>query len=157
MKKIIQLLILGILAFGLAACGTTGSTGGDTTTGGTGGDGGVSGRILDKDLLSKKRVHFEYNSAEIDDESRRIIEAHANHLNGKSIRIRLEGHCDERGTREYNLSLGERRANAVAKIMRALGVKSSRIKKVSFGEEKPLRNAHNEAAWSMNRRVEIKY
>ncbi|HEX20154.1 MAG TPA: peptidoglycan-associated lipoprotein Pal [Acidiferrobacteraceae bacterium] len=157
MKKITQLLILGILAFGLAACGTTGSTGGDTTTGGTGGDSGVSGRSLDKDLLSRKLIHFEYNSAEIDDESRRIIEAHANHLNGKSIRIRLEGHADERGTREYNLSLGERRANAVAKIMRALGVEGSRIKKVSFGEEKPLRKGHNEAAWSMNRRVEIAY
>jgi len=157
MKKIIQLFIIGVLAFGLAACGTSGGTNGGTSTGGTGGDSGVSGSTLDKDLLSKKRVHFEYNSAEIDDESRRIIEAHANHLKGKSIRVRLEGHCDERGTREYNLSLGERRANSVAKIMRALGVKSSRLKKVSFGEEKPLRNGHNEAAWSMNRRVEIAY
>ena len=154
-----QYSFIAILAIGLTACGTTGGTSGTTgTTASTGTNGDVSGKGLsEKDLLAIKRVHFKFDSSEIDDRSRRIIEAHANHLSGKSVRIRLEGHCDERGTREYNLALGERRSQAVARVMRALGVKSSRIKKVSYGEEKPLDDGHNEAAWGKNRRVEIMY
>jgi len=69
----------------------------------------------------------------------------------------LEGHTDERGTREYNLALGERRAKAVERMMKVLGVSSDRIKTVSYGEEKPIAMDHNEAAWALNRRVEIIY
>jgi peptidoglycan-associated lipoprotein len=108
------------------------------------------------DLLAKKRVHFAFDSSNIDDESRAVIEAHAAHLNANpSLKVKLEGHCDERGTREYNLALGERRAKAVERLMRVMGVAANRITTTSYGEEKPLDPEHNESAWRMNRRVEI--
>ena len=73
-----------------------------------------------------------------------------------SARIRIEGHCDERGTREYNLALGEKRANAVSELLRVNGVASSKITTVSYGEEKPIALGSNEASWTKNRRAEIK-
>lgn len=110
------------------------------------------------ELLAKRRVYFAFDSSSIDDESRAIIEAHAAHLAANAaIKVRLEGNCDERGTREYNLALGERRAQAVERILRALGVGAERITPVSYGEEKPVALDHNESAWRQNRRVEIVY
>jgi len=109
-------------------------------------------------LLGKTRVYFEFDSSAVDDEGRAIVEAHAAHLaNNPGIRVTLEGHADERGTREYNLALGERRAQAVQKLMGALGVGGNRVTTVSFGEEKPVDPDHNESAWRQNRRVEIVY
>jgi len=103
-------------------------------------------------------VHFEFDSAALDDENRRIVEAHARYLVANpNLRVTLEGHCDERGTREYNLALGERRAQSVARVMRVLGVASNRLTLRSYGEEKPLDPGHNESAWALNRRVEIVY
>jgi peptidoglycan-associated lipoprotein len=122
---------------------------------------GVEGQEMaskQAELLAQRRVYFEFDSSNIDDESRAIIEAHANNLVANpSIKVRLEGNCDERGTREYNLALGERRAKAVAELMRALGVASDRITTVSYGEEKPVALEHNESAWRQNRRVDIVY
>jgi peptidoglycan-associated lipoprotein len=110
------------------------------------------------ELLAQKRVHFAFDSSAIDSEARAIIEAHAAHLVANpGINVQLEGNCDERGTREYNLALGERRAQAVAKMMEVLGVAKSRIKTVSYGEEKPLCQEHNESCWRQNRRVDIVY
>ena len=110
------------------------------------------------ELLAQHRVHFAFDSSTIDDDARAIIEAHAaNLVANPSINVTLEGNCDERGTREYNLALGERRAQAVEKMMKVLGVASSRIKTVSYGEEKPLCQEHNESCWRENRRVEIVY
>jgi len=110
------------------------------------------------DPLTRRRVHFEFDSATIDEESRIIIEAHSLYLvDNPSIRVVLEGHTDERGTREYNLGLGERRSHAVARLMQALGVNSNRIQSVSYGEERPLSLGSNEDAWALNRRVEIIY
>jgi len=110
------------------------------------------------ELLAQKRVHFAFDSSAIDDEARAIIEAHAAHLAANpDIKIQLEGNCDERGTREYNLALGERRAQAVEQMMKVLGVAGSRIKTVSYGEEKPLCQEHNESCWRQNRRVDIVY
>jgi peptidoglycan-associated lipoprotein len=111
-----------------------------------------------EELLSKRHVHFAFDSSAIDDESRAIIEAHAAYLAANpQIKVRLEGHCDERGTREYNLALGERRAQSVDRLMKLLGVAGSRIANHSYGEEKPLDPEHNESAWRLNRRVEIIY
>ena len=73
------------------------------------------------------------------------------------MRVRLEGHADERGTREYNLALGERRANAVRAYLVARGASRSQIEVVSYGEEKPANSSHNESSWAQNRRVEIVY
>ena len=110
------------------------------------------------ELLAQKRVHFVFDSSTIDDEARAIIEAHASHLVANSqLKVTLEGHCDERGTREYNLALGERRAQAVERMMKVLGVAGSRIKTVSYGEEKPLCQEHDESCWRQNRRAEIGY
>ncbi len=110
------------------------------------------------ELLSQRRVHFAFDSSTIDDEARAIIEAHAAHLVANpQIKVTLEGNCDERGTREYNLALGERRAQSVERMMKVLGVAGDRIKTVSYGEEKPLCAEHNESCWRQNRRAEIVY
>jgi peptidoglycan-associated lipoprotein len=110
------------------------------------------------DLESQRRVYFEFDSTSVDDQNRAIIEAHANYLaNNAGVRVTLEGHADERGTREYNLALGERRAKAVAELMQAYGVSADRISTTSYGEEKPVALGHNESAWRLNRRVEIIY
>lgn len=110
------------------------------------------------ELLAQKRVHFAFDSSTIDDEARAIIEAHSAYLvTNSQIKVTLEGNCDERGTREYNLALGERRAQAVERMMKVLGVAGSRIKTVSYGEEKPLCQEHDESCWRQNRRAEIGY
>lgn len=110
------------------------------------------------ELLSQRRVHFAFDSSSIDDEARAIIEAHAAHLVANSqLKLTLEGNGDERGTREYNLALGERRAQSVEKMMKVLGVAGNRIKTVSYGEEKALCQEHNESCWRQNRRAEIGY
>jgi peptidoglycan-associated lipoprotein len=114
--------------------------------------------VRQAELLAKTRVYFAFDSSAIDDESRAIIEAHASYLAANpGITLTLEGHADERGTREYNLALGERRAQAVEKLVRVLGVDGKRITTVSFGEEKPVDPTHNESAWRQNRRAEILY
>jgi len=110
------------------------------------------------ELLAQRRVYFAFDSSTIDDEARAVIEAHAaNLVANPQIKLSLEGNCDERGTREYNLALGERRAQAVERMMKVLGVAGNRIKTVSYGEEKPLCQEHNESCWRQNRRAEIAY
>lgn len=110
------------------------------------------------ELLAQRRVYFAFDSSTIDDEARAIIEAHAaNLVANRQISLTLDGNCDERGSREYNLALGERRAQAVEKMMKVLGVSGNRIKTVSYGEEKPVCQEHNESCWRQNRRAEIVY
>lgn len=162
------LSLLGLTALALVACGGSeatkpaGDTGAGTDASGTGTQEGVSGKSLDSkaraDLLGKRRVYFAFDSSAVDDENRAIVEAHAAHLAAnKGIKVVFEGHADERGSREYNLALGERRAQAVERMVRLLGIGADRVKVVSYGEEKPVANDHNEAAWALNRRVEIIY
>jgi len=136
-----------------------GSTGTQALGGGSEAKGGaLGGTAADADLLAKRRVHFEFDSSALDAENRQIVEAHARYLAAHpNLKVTLEGHADERGTREYNLALGERRAQAVDKVMRVLGVKASNLTDTSYGEEKPLAPEHNESAWALNRRVEIIY
>jgi peptidoglycan-associated lipoprotein len=108
--------------------------------------------------LSVRIIYFEYNSNEIRSEYRSTIEAHANYLSqNPSTTITLEGHADERGSREYNLALGESRALAVKQQMLILGASSSQIRLVSYGEERPAVDGHDESSWQQNRRVEIIY
>jgi peptidoglycan-associated lipoprotein len=110
------------------------------------------------DLLSKKVVYFDFDSSSINDEDSAIIKAHAGYLSQHpDIKITLEGHTDERGTREYNIGLGERRANAVKQMMLLSGVSAQQIATVSYGEERPAALGHDESAWHLNRRVEIVY
>lgn len=107
---------------------------------------------------AKRLVYFPYDSASVDDEGRGIIETHARYLKSNpGKQVRLEGHADERGTPEYNLALGERRAQSVERMLRLLGVDGNRIATRSWGEEKPASFGHDESAWRQNRRVEIIY
>ncbi len=111
-----------------------------------------------KSLLAKRTVYFDFDRAEIKPEAREIIEAHAKQLAANpNMRVVLEGHCDERGTREYNLGLGERRARAVQRVMSLMGVSNRQLELVSYGEERPAAMGHDESAWSLNRRVEFVY
>lgn len=112
---------------------------------------------INGDPLQYKVLYFEYNSSAIDERSTIIATRHAQYLGSNGgARVNLEGHADERGTRDYNLALGERRAQTVAQLMSSAGANST-IQTISYGEERPVDTAHNEAAWKSNRRVEIKY
>ncbi len=100
--------------------------------------------------------YFGFDSSLLTDESRAQVDAHITALLGNNDSVRLEGHTDERGTREYNLALGERRANAVRDYMVANGVPSYRIETISYGEENPVAYGSGETNWQQNRRVELK-
>jgi peptidoglycan-associated lipoprotein len=108
--------------------------------------------------LSKHTVYFDFDKSDIHPEDRDIISAHAKYLvEHPNVKVVLEGHTDERGTREYNIALGERRAKAVSQFMQLQGVAKSQIDVVSFGKERPVALGHDEASWRLNRRVEITY
>jgi len=99
------------------------------------------------------RVFFAYDKADLSADARRTLERQAAWLRQwTNQRLTVEGHCDERGTREYNLALGERRANAVKDYLAALGVPASRLSTISYGKERPVVLGSNEAAWAQNRR-----
>ncbi|WP_455210473.1 peptidoglycan-associated lipoprotein Pal [Kaarinaea lacus] len=109
-------------------------------------------------LLSQRVVYFEFDSSAIRDDALPVIRAHADYLASNSqVSFTLEGHADERGTREYNLALGERRADAVRRMLIANGVSPAQVRVVSYGEERPAVLGHDESAWSMNRRAELIY
>jgi peptidoglycan-associated lipoprotein len=99
-------------------------------------------------------IFFEYDSFDLTTEAKKILAEKAGFLNSHStIKVRIEGNCDERGTEEYNLALGERRAKAAQDYLVFLGIASERLTTVSYGEEKPFDGGHNEAAWAKNRRT----
>ena len=99
------------------------------------------------------RVLFGYDSSDLDDDDRAILNNQSKFLNqNPSLKVTIEGHCDERGTREYNLALGEKRASSVKDYLISLGINSERISVVSYGKERPQVLGSNKAAWSMNRR-----
>ena len=109
-------------------------------------------------LLSKRVIYFDFDKSTVRPEFRGIVAAHAAYAASSSTaRMTLEGHADERGTREYNLGLGERRGNAVSGLMSAQGARGSQLSVVSYGEERPTCRVSDEDCWSMNRRVEIVY
>ncbi len=100
------------------------------------------------------KVFFDFDRSSLDAEDKNLLEQYLPAIKNAKI-VRLEGHCDERGTREYNLALGERRALEVRDFLIVKGISGKKIKVVSFGEEKPIKRASNEKAWTENRRVEI--
>lgn len=101
-------------------------------------------------------IHFDFDKYNIRPPDREILNRHAEWLKkNKEVKITIEGHCDERGTVEYNLALGERRANEAKKYLVSLGVEPERIKTVSYGKERPIDPRHNEEAWAKNRRAEF--
>ncbi len=109
-------------------------------------------------LAAQRVIYFDFDSSDIRNEYVDVIAAHGKFLAGNAtVRVRLEGHTDERGSREYNIGLGERRAQAVKRALMLQGVRDSQITTVSYGEERPAALGNDEAAWSKNRRVEIVY
>ncbi|MGD8999222.1 MAG: peptidoglycan-associated lipoprotein Pal [Granulosicoccaceae bacterium] len=118
------------------------------------------GHALDdpNSLLSKRVIYFDFDSSTIRDEYREIIRVHAGYLSSNpNAVVVLEGHTDERGSREYNIALGERRAKAVRQLLLFQGATAKQQETVSYGEERPINPEHYEAAWQQNRRVEIVY
>lgn len=114
---------------------------------------------LEKDTCLRQRVvYFDFDKDQIKPEFQAIMACHAKYLQDRPMaQMRLEGNTDERGSKEYNLGLGERRANAVSSALQAAGASGSQVSVVSYGKEKPTCREHNEDCWSKNRRVEIVY
>ena len=173
MKLSIYRLITVVLLAGLAGCSSKGGTTGGASIEDRGtsvDDGAVSsglssGASFESYLmdnpdspLQSRVIYFEYDSAEILGVDIDLLSAHAEYLGANSgQRITLEGHTDERGSREYNIALGERRAISVQRVLELNGVSSSQITIVSYGEEKPAADGNSEPAWRLSRRVEIIY
>lgn len=104
-----------------------------------------------------KMIHFDFDKYDIKKEAGEVLKEIADYLKANpEIRILIEGHCDERGTREYNLQLGMRRAEAAKKYLVDLGIDEKRLETISYGKDKPLIDEHNESAWAKNRRCEFK-
>jgi len=148
----------------------SGSSGADAS-GLEGADGGTGTAIVDgapmtamelleepEGALASRTIYFELDSAKLTTESLTILETHGNFVAGNGeVSIRLEGHADERGSREYNIALGDRRAQSVRRVLLFQGASSDQVETVSYGEEQPAVSGHDEGAWSKNRRVELIY
>ncbi|MDR2173048.1 MAG: peptidoglycan-associated lipoprotein Pal [Burkholderiales bacterium] len=182
MSRLLKLGFLVFVAIALAACSSTpddegapvddrvvasGSAADGAGTSGTSGT-GITGVDVDSrtgnelkdpaNILSRRSVFFEFDSYVVEDQYRALVEAHARYLvSHPAARMVLQGHADERGTHEYNLALGQRRADAVKRMMMLLGARESQIETVSFGKEKPRNPGHDETAWAENRRTDIVY
>jgi peptidoglycan-associated lipoprotein len=187
MKTIERLMILGGIALALAGCGSSvkldenaggapveqrgtaatpsGGQAGGATAGGAGGrqvtqvDVGAKDPLNDPaGALAKRSIYFDFDSFAIKDEYRGTVEAHSKYLvSNKARKVVVQGNTDERGSREYNLALGQKRSEAVRKAMASLGVAEAQIEAVSFGEEKPRAAGHDEASWAENRRADLVY
>lgn len=115
-------------------------------------------RRLNAEMREARTVYFDFDESTVKAQYQDLLQAHAWYLSrNPGVQVTVEGHCDERGTPEYNLALGERRSNSVKDILISYGVSSSQIRTVSYGEEKPVNPAHNENAWEQNRRAVLDY
>ncbi len=167
MKKIARILIAAVLVAAVAGCAGKKTKPAPppeeapppTTTAPMESTGRYSRESLDTDSCLRQRViYFDLDRTEIKPEFQAQVACHAAYLRQfPEARVRLEGNADERGSREYNLGLGERRGNAVQSALSAAGASSSQLNVVSYGEERPVCRQHEESCWSKNRRVEIIY
>jgi peptidoglycan-associated lipoprotein len=176
MKFFQAVVIAGVLGW-LAGCA---STGGDKTedvavedrTGGAGagyggatatgvggyGDLGIESLNDPNSPLSQRVIYFEFDSSDVAEQDRELVAAHAAFLAAnQAVKVSVEGHADERGAREYNIGLGDHRAQSIRRMLEFHGVAPTQITTVSYGEEKPADQGHDEMAWSRNRRVELVY
>jgi peptidoglycan-associated lipoprotein len=160
-----KVITLVAAAFLLTACGTTSEETGDATGAGTGAsmsttpgvtsmEGPAPGTQEDLVVNVGDRVFFDFDSSALQPDGRATVEGLAAWMNNyPSTAVTIEGHADERGTREYNLALGDRRANAVYDYLLALGIPAGRLNTISYGKERPAVLGSNEAAWAQNRRA----
>ena len=171
----LRLLLAGILALGMAACASneipdpdptfdSTSAGSDSGASSSGfdDDGMGSGEFFDDDGMMQDEltsiIYFDFDQSELRAEYGDLLARHAQQLaNNSRLRVRLEGHADERGSREYNIGLGERRSQAVRRMLLIQGATAAQIATVSFGEERPASMGSDEESYAMNRRVEIVY
>jgi peptidoglycan-associated lipoprotein len=162
-----------IAAFTISACSSTpedttadvvaptptedySSTDSQVDGGAMGGDYGAQDQT--DPALQQRVVYFDFDKATIRPDAIATLQAHAMYLSKTpGARVRVEGHADERGTREYNMALGERRAKAAASFLAANGASASQLEIISYGEERPIALGHDEGSWSQNRRSELKY
>lgn len=144
---------------------STGADGADGTAGGASTSAASQGAEWQGDplenpnsLLATRVIYFDFDLSTVRSEYLDVIQSHADYLAANpQVVVRLEGHADEKGSREYNLGLGENRANAVRSLMLAQGVSDNQLVVVSYGEERPAAFEHNEESWALNRRVELIY
>ena len=174
--KVFQRIVVVLVLAWLAGCSSTGGTkggeaavedrsgaegaAGGATTSGVGAYGDLTIESLNdpNSPLSQRVIYFAFDSSEVADQDRPLVEMHAAFLAANpTVQVTLEGHTDESGSREYNIGLGDRRAQAIRKMLEFQGVSPTQITVVSYGEEKPAVEGHDESAWSMNRRVELVY
>jgi peptidoglycan-associated lipoprotein len=170
------LVLLLSLALGVTGCASKkakpaapaaseATAGAGAAAGGANGAGANSGANPDDEAagpsegaLATRVVYFDFDSSEIKGAGTDVVAAHAKYLAAhQTIRVRLEGHTDERGSREYNIGLGERRAQAVRRALLLQGATDAQLSTVSYGEERPAVSGHDETAWAKNRRVELVY
>jgi peptidoglycan-associated lipoprotein len=140
----------GASTAGTATSGISGTPSGSATT--------LSPLKDPKSILSQRNIYFDYDSYVVKTEHRALVEAHAKYLQAnRSARMIIQGNTDERGTREYNIALGQKRADAIKKMLLLLGATESQVETVSFGKEKPRNPGSGESAWAENRRGDIVY
>jgi peptidoglycan-associated lipoprotein len=172
--KISTLALVAFLALTAAGCakntipdpeatGDSTTTVDDASTGGYGNGGLGAGEDIDDDLMGADGemgmvIYFDFDQSELRPEYGDLLARHAARLsNSTRVKVRLEGHADERGSREYNIGLGERRAQAVRRMLLIQGATAEQISTVSFGEERPAAMGSDDESYALNRRVEIKY
>jgi len=167
MKRILGVLVICMLS---ACASQSTQPSADVEERAIGGSGGADGNALNdgsptfhplqdpNNILSERTVYFDYDSYTVKGEYRPLVLAHAKYLrDNESARVLLQGHTDERGSREYNLALGQRRADNVKNIMLLSGARDAQVESVSLGEEKPQTTGHDESSWAQNRRANIVY
>lgn len=170
LKQIAQIIIVSCGLLTLTACSTTKKgangdaavtdanyNGGGVEANGLGGNDGFNDGLTPEQRLQKRVYYFDYDSNVVHDEDKPAIDANANYMMQNQQKARVEGHTDPRGSREYNVALGERRANAVADILRAKGVNDGQIRVVSYGAERLAAPGHSEEAYQQDRRAVIAY
>lgn len=156
-------LIAAFIVSLLAGCASQEQQSSDTSADGSADSGVLTGTAGDSGVQAGEGsetletvFYFDFDESVLKPASRTALMAHAQSLKESPRSVRIDGHCDERGTREYNMALGERRAKAVSDFLVMQGVNPSLIEVVSYGEEQPIATCHNESCWSQNRRAELK-
>ena len=165
LKRIATATVIASVALGVVGCGAkknrtasnefTNSTSVNTAS-------NVYGEVLTPEqelaLLNQKTVHFAYDDSRLNPADERVLSVHAKYmLDHQNISMRIKGHTDERGSREYNIVLGEHRAQSVERFLKTKGVPANRLSVVSYGKEQPINLESNEVAWQENRRAELEY
>ena len=160
-SRIAKSLTIAAFAASLAACSSVPLD--ESSGSGTGSDSASAGQIMDpfnpqSPLAQQRSVYFDYDSYTVPEQYRSLVEMHASYLSSHAQQnIRIEGNADARGGSEYNLALGQRRSDAVARMMTLLGVNAGQIEAVSFGKERPKAIGNTEADYAENRRADIVY